>query len=400
MPNRKKYKLGDVVDSVSITHKFPIDKIIFLNTSDILEGEVLHTNYSEVHSLPGQAKKSIKKGDILFSEIRPGNKRYAFVDFDADNYVVSTKLMVLRKKSDLVDYTFFYKWLTSEPILNEFQNLAESRSGTFPQITFDVIKNIVIDGPPEKESQTRIASILSALDDKIELNRRTNQTLEAMAQTLFKKYFVTDIDPDNLPDGWRWGKLGDVTLRITKGTTPTTLKKQFVSSGINFLKVENLNDNGTYDLSKMNFIDEETDALLSRSRIQENDILFSIAGTLGRAAFVNKEILPANTNQALAIIRPDTNITKPLFIYYWLKLPEVRENIFSNSVQGVQANLSLGVLSDVEIIIPPKAILENVFKLIDSLFNRVQRNESENSFLSKIRDSLLPKLMNGEIEVN
>lgn len=134
-------KLGNYIKSISKTHKFPNDEIIFLNTSDILDGQVLHNNYSVVSTLPGQAKKSIQRNDVLFSEIRPGNKRFAFINFDAADYVVSTKLMVLRPDSN-IDSLFFYFILTRREMLDYLQNMAESRSGTFPQITFDQIKDI------------------------------------------------------------------------------------------------------------------------------------------------------------------------------------------------------------------------------------------------------------------
>lgn len=137
------YKIGELVDTVSITHKFPKGKAIFLNTSDIEEGKILHNNYSDKEGLPGQAKKSIKKLDILFTEIRPANRRYALIDFDADDFVVSTKLMVLRATSK-VHPIVVYNYLTNSDTLKELQHLAESRSGTFPQITFDHVKTLKI----------------------------------------------------------------------------------------------------------------------------------------------------------------------------------------------------------------------------------------------------------------
>lgn len=108
----KIYNVGELVDTVSITHKFPKGKAIFLNTSDIEEGKILHSNYSDKEGLPGQAKKSIKEFDILFTEIRPANKRYALIDFDAHDFVVSTKLMVLRSISN-VHPIVVYNFLTS-----------------------------------------------------------------------------------------------------------------------------------------------------------------------------------------------------------------------------------------------------------------------------------------------
>jgi type I restriction enzyme S subunit len=130
-------QLGNIIESFSKSHSFKKDKLIFFNTSDILNGEFLHSNYMEVCEMPGQAKKQIRKGDILFSEIRPNNKRFAIVRVDADDYVVSTKLMVLRKKNDKFSVYRLYQFLTEDSFINVLQQSAEGRSGTFPQITFE-----------------------------------------------------------------------------------------------------------------------------------------------------------------------------------------------------------------------------------------------------------------------
>ena len=182
-------KLGELIESISIKHDFEKDELIFLNTSDVLEGKVLHDNYSEVSKMPGQAKKSIQKGDILFSEIRPKNKRFAYIDFDAKDFVVSTKLMVLRRKSSLINNKFLYKLLTSDRMLNYLQHIAEGRSGTFPQITFSELKNIYVLLPSIQE-QIAIAKTLDDLDGKIEINNKINKALEEMAQAIFKQWFV------------------------------------------------------------------------------------------------------------------------------------------------------------------------------------------------------------------
>lgn len=129
--------LGKLMESFSKTHPFKKDKLIFFNTSDILDGKFLHSNYMNVCEMPGQAKKQIRKGDILFSEIRPNNKRYAIVRVEADDYVVSTKLMVLRRKTNMFSAYRLYQFLTQESFIAELQQSAEGRSGTFPQITFE-----------------------------------------------------------------------------------------------------------------------------------------------------------------------------------------------------------------------------------------------------------------------
>jgi len=181
-------KLGDLIDTISETFKFTDEPVVFLNTSDILENKFLHKNLSDPSKLPGQAKKRIRKGDLLFSEIRPANKRYAYVDFKAENYVVSTKLMVLRSNGAIRDdYLRFF--LTSAKTLEYLQMIAEDRSGTFPQITFDIIKELEIYLPSE-EKQKAIADVLSSLDDKIDLLYRQNKTLEALAEALFRHTFI------------------------------------------------------------------------------------------------------------------------------------------------------------------------------------------------------------------
>ena len=133
----KAEKLGNIIESFSKTHSFKKDKLIFFNTSDILDGELLHNDFMSIYDMPGQAKKQISNGDILFSEIRPNNKRYAIVRLEADDYVVSTKLMVLRRKSNNFSAYRLYQFLTEESFITELQQSAEGRSGTFPQITFE-----------------------------------------------------------------------------------------------------------------------------------------------------------------------------------------------------------------------------------------------------------------------
>ena len=146
--------LKNILSSISDTYNFKQNSnVIFLNTGDILAGKFLHANYSDAKTLPGQAKKRIQKNDMLFSEIRTANKRFALVNVDKpQDYVVSTKLMVLRCNNPYFLTEYVYSFLTQDGILQELQTIAESRSGTFPQITFDEIKSLDIpDVPLEKQ---------------------------------------------------------------------------------------------------------------------------------------------------------------------------------------------------------------------------------------------------------
>lgn len=190
--NTKSYKLEELIDSVSIKHSFKKDHVVFLNTSDIYNGNVLHKIYSEVNSLPGQAKKSIQKGDILFTEIRPANKRFAYINFEADDYVVSTKLMVLRNRGAF-NTSLIYLFLKQQETLDYLQMIAESRSGTFPQITFDQLKEVEIFIPTDNQVLQYSLVTFDNVIDKTFHNAKQIQALENLRDTLLPKLLSGEV---------------------------------------------------------------------------------------------------------------------------------------------------------------------------------------------------------------
>jgi len=178
--------LGDIAKNVSITFDFKrTPEVVFINTGDVLEGDFLHSKRSAHAGLPGQAKKSIRHDDILFSEIRPANKRYAYVDFDSSDYVVSTKFMIIRGSKE-IHPRLLYRILTAKETLDEFQVQAESRSGTFPQITFDSICHLPIVLPPI-DIQEAFQRAVGKMDAQIKVNKQQSGTLAILRDTLLPK---------------------------------------------------------------------------------------------------------------------------------------------------------------------------------------------------------------------
>ena len=182
-------RIKDIVDTISLTHKFNKDMLIAINTSDVENGVMHEGTLTLVQDLKGQFKKTIKKNDILYSEIRPANRRFALVTKDdCSDYVVSTKLMVLRKKNKDVDLKYLYYCLTNQPFLDMLQRRAENRIGSFPQITFDLLSEYAF-YLPLLEEQKRISNVISFIDRKIELNKQINDNLRAsraQSQTQFE----------------------------------------------------------------------------------------------------------------------------------------------------------------------------------------------------------------------
>lgn len=186
MSEWKSLTIGDICCTVSNTYKGKDEKVVLVNTSDVLDGKILNHSLVDNINLKGQFKKTFHRNDILYSEIRPANKRFAFVDFDDTSlYIASTKLMVIRPYTEKVLPEFLFAILKSQNVIDELQHLAETRSGTFPQITFTSELSPMPIMLPDLQTQEKIVSVLSSIENKIELNRRINKNLSSKTQNLF-----------------------------------------------------------------------------------------------------------------------------------------------------------------------------------------------------------------------
>lgn len=370
--------LGDVCDSVSNTHPFEKAKLIFLNTSDVYDGSILHNNYSPVAEMPGQAKKSIKKGDILYSEIRPKNKRYAMVNFDASDYVVSTKFMVIRSNGLIVN-KFLYLYLTSNEVLETLQQVAEARSGTFPQITFSQVAELKLNLPPIPE-QKAIAATLSALDDMIELNNQINKTLEEMAQAIFKSWFV-DFEPFRdgefeeselglIPKGWKVGTFGEVA-EITSGKRPVS--KQDKETPDFYVPLVGAS-------CIMGYVNE--------TLYNEPIIVIGRVGTHGIVQRFNTQCWPSDNTLVIKSNHYE-------FAYQILKGIDYRA--FNRG--STQPLITQTDIKNYKIVIPDSYYLSRFEDTVKTLYKQYTVNNSESRLLERIRDMILPKLINGEIRV-
>lgn len=161
---------------------------------------------------------------------------------------------------------------------------------------------------------------------------------------------------------------------ITKGTTPTTIGHDFIEKGVNFIKIESITESGKFISSKFAHISDKCHIELKRSQLEDGDILFSIAGALGRVAIVDKEILPANTNQALAIIRlKDKSYNK--FISMFLTSEEVIEKIQNIKVGVAQYNISLKQIGEIEVPVISDDLSEKMISEIEAQEKIVESNK-------------------------
>lgn len=374
----KEVDICQLCDSVSETYKGNASEVVLINTSDVLDGKCLNHEYVPNKKLKGQFKKTFRKGDILYSEIRPANKRFCFVDFEPKDYIASTKLMVLRAHED-VDPQYLYQILRSNDTLAQLQMLAESRSGTFPQITYSELSNIMVSLPSQK-AQKNIVSILSSLDRKIELNNKINADLEEMAQAIFKNWFVdfepfkdgkfVDSELGMIPEGWKVGCLGDIA-EITSGKRPPKKSK---------------------DKTKELFI-----PLIGASDIMgfTSDVLYErpilVIGRVGTHGVVQRfqeKCWPSDNTLV---------IESSYYNYVYQLLKGIDYSAINRG--STQPLITQTDVKNTDVIIAPENVLKEYESITSTLFSKHRANIKENSRLSLLRDTLLHRLMSGELEV-
>jgi type I restriction enzyme S subunit len=184
---------------------------------------------------------------------------------------------------------------------------------------------------------------------------------------------------------WPYVEIGDLSDVVTKGTTPTTMGRPFTDSGVNFVKAEALNGDTNLDSSGFSFVDMDTHEILKRSILQEGDVLLTIAGAnIGRCGLVREYHLPANTNQAVGIIRVNRNKTLPRYVYYFFKQQTTYNYIQSlGGGQAAQPNLNLANLKKLSIPLPPVSAQQRIVSILSAYDNLIENNNRRIALLEE-----------------
>lgn len=380
--------IGELCDSVSVTYRGEDERVVLVNTSDVLNGKVLNHTDEPNQNLKGQFKKTFKRNDILYSEIRPANRRFAYIDFDeTEKYIASTKLMVIRYRENVVEPKFLYFLLTSNDVIGELQRLAETRSGTFPQITFPAEVATLPVNLPSLPIQRKIASILSALDDKIETNNAICRNLEEQAIALYKSRLIDSIPFERIEDshekttGWRIGTVDDVVEFLDSRRVPLSksqrekMEKKYPYYGATELMdyVDNYLFDGTF-------------LLLGEDGTVQDENGYPILQYVWGKFWVN--------NHAHVLTGKGKWSIELLYLLF------ANTKVSSVVTGAVQPKISQNRLKTVPVVIPPNPILENLSALITPLFAKRRQLSDENHRLASMRDALIPKIVCGEIDLS
>ena len=196
--------------------------------------------------------------------------------------------------------------------------------------------------------------------------------------------------PYKLPEGWKWVRLGDCAKTISKGTTPKGGKDAYIENGINYLRIENLMDNGSIDLSNIVHITKEQhEGFLKRSILEAGDLLISIAGTLGRVGFVKESDLPMNTNQAIAFVRLYKDHFDNMYLKYAIESPFVNNELIAKTKVTSIPNLTLEIISNCLIPLPPTLEeQQRIVNRIESMFAKLYKAKEK---AQNVVDSFEPR---------
>ena len=372
--------VGEACSSISDTYREKKNMVTLINTSDVLEGRVLNHERVPNSNLKGQFKKTFQRDDILYSEIRPQNRRFAYVDFSPIDYIASTKLMVIRAKKDVVSPKYLYYFLKNTSTVAELQLLAETRSGTFPQITFSEVANLTIP-VPSLAVQEVIVQTMQCLEDKITCNEQINDNLQQQAAALFSSLY----DRSNTEVGFT-----DL-IQILGGGTPKTGENTYWNGNIAFFTPK---DVGTpYTLITEKTISKEGLSHCNSRLYPVNTVFVTARGTVGKVAMSG---VPMAMNQSCyALVGKETH--QLLVYFYTLKAVDRLKHKASGAVFDA---ITTRDFESEQIMKLSDDDATAFLRVAEPMFQEVLNNNIENLRLSTLRDSLLPKLMSGEIDVS
>lgn len=396
MSSWKSYKLGDIAEITSSKRIFYSEYvpsgIPFWRSKEIIEKFnrknistdlfISNEKYQEIKSKFGVPQQN----DILLTSVGTLGIPY-LVQSDEQFYFKDGNLTWIKNiNNELLNPLFLFKWLASS-IGRE--SLSEITIGSTQEaLTISGLKTLELLLPPLEE-QKAIAEVLSSLDDKIDLLHRQNQTLESLAQTLFRQWFIEEAKEE-----WEEVLITDL-FEVRDGTHDSPKQKEF---GKKLLTSKHILKN-KLDFESSYFISEEDfEKINQRSIVEQGDILFSMIGTIGLTYLEqSNEIDYAIKN--IGLFKTSQNKKFMYFVYLWLNSSFGVEFIHENRSGSTQEYISLGSLRNIIFNLPNYKIIDLFNEKMEPIFEKINTNMKQIKSLENLLDTLLPKLLSGEVKI-
>lgn len=365
-------RLGDVCTTNSNTYSSH-DKwsyVNYLDTGNITDNRIDSIQYIDLENdkLPSRAKRKVKINSIIYSTVRPVQRHYGIIKNIPEHFLVSTGFVVIDTDPDVIDSDYLYYLLTQDEIVNKLQSIAEQSTSAYPAIRPADIEDLVFD-IPSLSKQKQIASVLLSLDKNAAHNFRINETLNEQVSTIYKAWFE-DFELSNgiVPEGWRTATLGDIAT-ITSGKRPRV--KASVKSPENVIPLVGAASVMGYT-SEANHFDK-----------------ILVTGRVGTHGVIQRFNIPCWTSDNTLVISSK----------YYEFTSQVLQRVDYHALNrgSTQPLITQGDLSNTTIVLPDEETLERFETVAGALMDQVECNLRENEQLTSIRNSIIPKLMRGEL---
>ncbi len=378
----REVKLGKIVKSNqrSVDKNYEHIKIRYLDTGSICEGRTESYQTFELPDAPSRAKRLVKNHDIIYSTVRPIQRHYGFIKNPPANLVVSTGFSVIETDKRKAEPMFIYFFLTSNDTVEKLDSIAEGATSAYPSLRPSDIENLQILLPPLPE-QKAIAQVLSSLDDKIDLLHRQNKTLENLAQTLFRQWFVEEAD-----ERWDTSALSG-EFNLTMGQSPPGKSYNEVRQGTPLFQ-------GNADFG-FRFPKNRVYTTEPKRLAEKYDTLISVRAPVGELNMAQEKCC---IGRGVASLRYKKNKDFYSYTYYKTKslMGEIRQFDQEGTVFG---SISKNDFGNIEIVLPPSDLIQKFQDNIKSIDERITSNSCHIYALENLRDTLLPKLMDAKVRV-
>lgn len=382
---------------------------IFLSTNNLIDDKVDINSCDyiseERDSLMGKGK--VKKNDILLTTRGNGLGKLGLYKYSIPARI-NSGLVIIRSNNKILDNKFLYYMLRSNIGKNQFKSL--SSGSAQPQLPIKDLKKLVVSIPPMEE-QKRISFIMEILDEKIETNNEINKKLEEIAQAIFKQWFVDFEFPNEdgkpykssggemveselgmIPKGWEVKKVAEMIETILGGTPSRKNESYWENGSIAWINSGKINEFRITEPSE--YITEEAVKKSSTKLLPKRTTVIAITGaTLGQVSLLE---IDSCTNQSVVGLK-ENEILKAEYIYCWMK--EEIKLLANLQTGGAQQHINKDNVNMRNIIIPKKDILNKYYNIMESIFDKISNSVFEVRELTILRNTLLPKLMSGEIRV-
>ncbi|MDD4042544.1 MAG: restriction endonuclease subunit S [Anaerolineaceae bacterium] len=396
-------RLGDAVkiNNKSIDRSFHYDEIEYFDTSSVYKNFFNEPEVLKREDAPSRARRLVQNGDVIISTVRPNQEHVGLIQKPKENTVVSTGFAVITPIS--IESKFLYYYLSQPSIVAYLSAIAETSTSTFPAIRPEILEDLQVTIPAYIEEQKRIGEFLFLFDQKIDLNLKTNQTLEEISQAIFKEWFIdfnypgatgemVDSPLGPIPKGWRVSSVGDIVElaneTITPGKTPDILFSHYSIPAF---------DGARFPLKEFG-----SSILSNKFIVKCNSVLVSKLNPRFPRVWPIKDV-----EEDTSICSTEFQVLLPKkeyyhsFVYNLFNQPFMIDTMRS-MVSGTSSShqrVDPKAMLKIHILLPADPTIYNFEQKTKECLSLQENNLQESINLGEIRDSLLPKFMSGEIEV-